>query len=190
MSPQIVSNAREGAEAPPRANCLRREVEHGLQLLRSLLELVAPDERQCRDDADRRDAGAVPSASACEVRDVAIVDSTAMPSAPPICCVVLNRPDARPASAWRTPASAAIEIGTKEKPRPTPTSRKPGSRSLRYVPWTETCVKYTSPLVSATIPLTSTGFTPMRVTSCAATADQRIALPATARYATPVFMGE
>src|SRR3989442_2272639 len=27
-------------------------------LLRSLLELVAPDERQCRDDADRCDAGA------------------------------------------------------------------------------------------------------------------------------------
>src|SRR6267154_787023 len=37
---------------------LRREVEHWLQLLRSLLELVAPDQRQCRDDADRRDAGA------------------------------------------------------------------------------------------------------------------------------------
>ena len=44
-----------------------------------------------------------------------------------------------------TPASAAIEIGTNEKPRPTPTSRKPGSRSPTYVPSTETCVKYTSP---------------------------------------------
>src|SRR4029077_7250398 len=35
-------NARGGTKAPARANCLRREVEHGLQLLRSLLELVAP----------------------------------------------------------------------------------------------------------------------------------------------------
>jgi hypothetical protein len=152
--------------------------------------MAAPTTKAPVNPCTSADGCAVPSASACEVRDVAIVDSTAMPSAPPICCVVLNRPDASPASAGWTPASAAIEIGTNEKPRPTPTSRKPGSRSLRYVPLTETCVKYTSPLVSATIPVTRTGFTPMRFTSCAATPDQRIALPATARYATPVFMGE
>ena len=40
------------------------------------------------------------------------------------------------------------------------------------------------------IPTTSTGFTPTRVTSCAATADQTIAVPATARYARPVFIAE
>src|SRR5207248_2946691 len=136
------------------------------------------------------DGTTLPEAIASAVRDVAIVDSAAMPSAPPICCDVLNRPDARPASAGPTPASAAIEIGTNEKPSPTPTSRNPGRRSPRYDPCTDTCVKYTSPLVRAIIPVTSTGFTPMRFTSCAATADQRIALPATARYATPVFIGE
>ena len=53
-----------------------------------------------------------------------------MPSAPPICCDVLISPDASPASAGCTPASAAIEIGTNEKPRPTPISRKPGNRSV------------------------------------------------------------
>ena len=75
------------------------------------------------------------------MREVAIVDSAAMPSAPPICCEVLISPDARPASAGCTPARAAIEIGTNEKPIPSPTSRKPGSRSPTYEPPTETCVK-------------------------------------------------
>ena len=127
---------------------------------------------------------------AFSVRVVAIVDSAAIPSAPPICCDVLIRPEARPASAACTPASAAIEIGTNAKPMPTATSRKPGSRSVTYEPPTETCVKNTRPAVSATIPVTITGLTPMRVTSCAATADVKIAVPATARYATPLFIAE
>jgi len=42
-------------------------------------------------------------------------------------------------------------------------------------------VKDSSPPDSIVIPTTSTGFTPSRVTSCAATADQTIAVPATAR---------
>src|SRR6266545_2728900 len=42
----------------------------------------------------------------------------------------------------------------------------------------------------AVIPIASTGFTPTRVTSCAASPDQKIAVPATARYATPVFIAE
>ena len=107
-------------------------------------------------------AWAVPDAIASEVRDVAIVESAAMPSAPPICCDVLISPDARPISFSRTPASAAIEIGTNEKPSPTPTSRKPGSRSVRYEPSTETCVNQASPPASAVMPVTSTGFTPSR----------------------------
>ncbi len=130
-----------------------------------------------------------PPANASLVRDVAIVDSAAMPSAPPICCDVLISPDASPASVGCTPASAAIEIGTNENPRPTATNRKPGSRPVTYEPPTDTCVKYASPDVSATMPIASTGFTPMRVTSCAAIVDITIAPPATGRYATPVFIG-
>ena len=41
---------------------------------------------------------AVPAATALSVREIAIVERTAMPSAPPICCDVLIRPDASPAS--------------------------------------------------------------------------------------------
>ena len=77
------------------------------------------------------DACDEPPAIASLVRDVAIVDSAAIPSAPPICCYVLMRPDAKPASAGWMPASAAIEIGTNEKPRPTAISRNPGNRSPR-----------------------------------------------------------
>ena len=43
-------------------------------------------------------AGAVPVESSVLAVDVAIAESAAMPSAPPICCVVLNSPDASPAS--------------------------------------------------------------------------------------------
>src|SRR6266508_4959696 len=75
------------------------------------------------------------------------VQTCALPISP-ICCDVLIRPEASPASAGTTPASAAIEIGTNEKPRPTAISRKPGSRSPRYDPPTDTCVKETSPAVS------------------------------------------
>ena len=42
-------------------------------------------------------------------------------------------------------------------------------------------MKYTRPPVSIVIPTVSTGLTPIRVTSWAATADQMIAVPATAR---------
>src|SRR3954454_3824929 len=136
------------------------------------------------------DAFVEPVATASVARVVAIVDSAAIPSAPPICCDVLIKPDAKPASAGWMPASAAIEIGTNEKPRPTATSRNPGNRSPRYEPCTDTWVKYTRPAVSDVIPITSTGFTPILFTSWAATAEVTIAVPATARYATPVLIGE
>ena len=45
------------------------------------------------------DAFVDPVVSASVVRVVAIVDSAAIPSAPPICCDVLINPEARPASA-------------------------------------------------------------------------------------------
>ena len=72
---------------------------------------------------------AVPAATSLSVRVIAIVESSAMPTAPPICCDVLIRPDASPASACLTPASAAIEIGTKQSAIPSAMIRKPGSRS-------------------------------------------------------------
>jgi len=64
-----------------------------------------------------------PSSSSVFVCVVAIVDAIATPSAPPICCDVLIRPDAIPASALETPASAAIEIGTKQSAIPSAIGR-------------------------------------------------------------------
>jgi hypothetical protein len=61
----------------------------------------------------------------------ATVAAIATPSAPPICCDVLIKPDARPASRSGTPASAAIDIGMNENAIPIPTSRYPGNRSMR-----------------------------------------------------------
>ena len=78
----------------------------------------------------QRDRLRVPAAISSVVVEVAIADSAAMPSAPPTCCDVLISPDARPGLEARTPASAAIEIGTNGKPMPTAITRKPGSRSL------------------------------------------------------------
>src|SRR4051812_36217591 len=135
-------------------------------------------------------AWSLPLAMWLPVTDVATADSAAIPSAPPTCCDVLISPDASPASDDRTPASAAIVIGTKEKPMPTAMSRKPGRRSATYEPPTDTCVKYARPAVRNAMPVTSTGLTPTRVTSCAATAEHGIAVPATARYATPARSGE
>ena len=52
------------------------------------------------------------------VRELAIVASTARPSAPPICWEVLIRPLASPDSCSRTPETAAIVVVTKAKPSP------------------------------------------------------------------------
>src|SRR4051794_1446458 len=123
----------------------------------------------------------LPDATWSPVTDVATADNAAIPSAPPTCWDVLIRPEASPASEDWTPASAAIEIGTNEKPMPTAMSRKPGRRSLTYEPPTDTCVKNARPAVRNTMPVTSTGLTPTRVTSCAASAENGIAVPATAR---------
>ena len=54
---------------------------------------------------------------------VAIVEATATPIAPPICCEVFSRPEARPDSCASTPASAAIETGMNENASPKPISR-------------------------------------------------------------------
>src|SRR3954447_6474645 len=132
----------------------------------------------------------LPATSLSVVVVVAIADSAAMPNAPPTCWEVLISPEARPACDGFTPASAAIEIGTNENPIPTAITRKPGSRSETYDPLGETWVKTAAPAVRNVMPVTRTGLTPTRVTSWAATADHRIAVPATARYAKPVFSGE
>ena len=77
--------------------------------------------------------GAWPSdESSSVVRLVANVERSARPSAPPICCDVLKRPDASPASSAGIPLVAISVIGTKTSPMPMDARRIPGSRSVRY----------------------------------------------------------
>ena len=66
-----------------------------------------------------------------ELNVVAIVVAAATPIAPPICWLVLIRPDAIPASDPETPVSPAIVIGTKVKASPTALNRKAGKRSKK-----------------------------------------------------------
>src|SRR5439155_25753502 len=61
-----------------------------------------------------------PPCSAWVTRVVATVERIASPIAPPTCCVVLSRPDARPESSGATPVVAEIVIGTNDNPRPIP----------------------------------------------------------------------
>jgi len=61
--------------------------------------------------------------------DVKIVDATATPIAPPICCTVFSSPDARPARFEWTPTNAAIVTGMNVKAIPSENVRYAGSRS-------------------------------------------------------------
>ena len=190
-----------GAPDPSRAP-LRSQAawsNAGASSLRVLLHQVAPvDDEQGDEHADEGDAGAdderrlesvgqrerltaVPVLTASLVVVVAIADSAAMPRAPPICCDVLISPEASPASWSCTPANAAIEIGTNEKPMPTPISRKPGQQVGEVRAADGDLGEVDEAGRQVAIPTTSTGLTPIRVTSCAARADQKIAVPATAR---------
>jgi len=64
------------------------------------------------------------------VRELAIETRMARPSAPPICWDVLISPDARPDSAFETPLTAAIVMGTKANPSPTAASSDGNRMSL------------------------------------------------------------
>ena len=59
-----------------------------------------------------------PEAIASLVVAVATAARTARPSAPPICCEVLMRPEASPASSGLIPVTAAIVVGTNASPSP------------------------------------------------------------------------
>ena len=118
---------------------------------------------------------------------MAIADRIARPSAPPTCCEVLIRPDARPASSGFVPITAAIVTDTNASPRPKPTTSDGNSTSPTYEPPALTWLNHTSPAVSISIPVTSTGLKPMRVVSCEATPAETMIMIASGRYETPVL---
>ena len=86
-------------------------------------------------------------------RELAIAARIARPSAPPICCDVLIRPEARPASCGSTPATAAIVIGTNAKPRPNArrSATGTGCRRRRCRP-TEICENHSRPTAVSSRP--------------------------------------
>ena len=87
----------------------------------------------------------MPVAITSSVRVVAIVESTARPSAPPICCEVLISPLARPCSRSSTPETAAIVEVTKPNPRPIAASSEAPRMSVRKPPPTETWLNQSRP---------------------------------------------
>ena len=113
-------------------------------------------------------ASGVPPASASLVTEAATVDRTAMPIAPPICHDVLIRPDASPACASPT----AGERGDRESARttkPIPNRDQQEAREEVGGVWAADAelgeVQQVPGRRAATVPATSTGLTPMRVTS-------------------------
>jgi hypothetical protein len=103
--------------------------------------IAAAAQKAARKPSVNAEGTAVPLASASSVVETAMVERSAMPTAPPICCDVLMSPDASPDSCCFVPATAAIVTGTKAKGNPRPIRRKPGNRSVQYEPSAETCVK-------------------------------------------------
>ena len=57
------------------------------------------------------------------------VASTARPSAPPTCRLVLTSPEARPESLWVAPDIASVISDGKQRPAPTPSSSITGRTS-------------------------------------------------------------
>ena len=76
-------------------------------------------------------AGGVWPASRSLVREVAIAEKIASPSAPPTCCEALSSAAASPALSAGTPAFAAVVTATNTAPRPIDMTIMPGSRSVR-----------------------------------------------------------
>jgi hypothetical protein len=70
------------------------------------------------------------------VRDVAIAERIARPSAAPSCCAVFRSPAASPALSSPTPAFAAVVAPTKTKPTPNAVTSSPGRMFDTYDPST------------------------------------------------------
>ena len=120
----------------------------------------------------------------------ATVDAIATPIAPPICCVVLSRPEARPASCSATPASPAIEIGMNAKAVPAPATKNGPARLLQKWPSTGTAVAQRIPPPIIAIPAASTNLAEKRVTSACESPARATEVIDAASQARPVWIAE
>ena len=99
------------------------------------------------------------------MRFVENVERSASPRAPPICCAVLKRPDASPASSAGTPLVAISVIGTNTSPMPIEVSMIPGRRSGRYDPSGVSRRNVSRPSVPRASPMSGTSRAPSIGTS-------------------------
>jgi len=125
------------------------------------------------------------------VRLLAIVARIASPSAPPICCEVLIRPEASPASCGLVPVTAAIVTDTNANPNPTAASSDgPSTSAVHEPPGAGTRENQSRPPVISSSPAISVGLNPIRVTSWDASPAAMMIPTASGRYEIPVLIGE
>src|SRR5450755_774023 len=129
-------------------------------------------------------------ASRWVVRDVAIAEKIASPSALPICCDELSSAAASPALSADTPALAAVVTPTKTAPRPNDTTSSPGRRSVRYEPSVGISESQYKPADAISAPAMTTGRVPTRASSCEEIPAAMPTPTVNGRYAEPARIGE
>src|SRR6195952_1780761 len=120
-----------------------------------------------------------------------MLDSSAVPTDPPTCCMVFTDADATPASPGSTPRVAVLIDVDIAVPSPSP-MRISGPRTpLAYVLAASMCESQNNAPAPASSPAKMSGFGPTRGSSVAGTVVDAVTIEATiGRNATPVSTGE
>src|SRR5262245_15755709 len=119
----------------------------------------------------------------------ASVERIARPSAPPICCEVLKRPEASPWSSSSSPVVAISVSGMNTAPIPREVTTSAGRTSATYVPSTGSRTSRSIPSAETSIPSAATGRTPTRGANCEARPAESITPAVNGRIARPAFSG-
>src|SRR5262245_28059888 len=119
----------------------------------------------------------------------ASVERIARPSAPPICCDVLKRPDASPWSSSSSPVVAMSVSGMNTAPMPSDVTISAGRTSATYVPSTGSRTSRSIPIAETSIPSAATGRTPNRGANCEARPAESITPAVNGRIARPASNG-
>src|SRR5262245_49784012 len=98
--------------------------------------------------------------------DVNTVESTAVPTAPPICWLVLTIAEPTPASFSGSAAVAVAMAGAKVNPTPRPSTIRGASTLPVYVDDSLRCRNQNIPAAAVAIPTGTSGRGPTRGTSC------------------------
>ena len=94
-----------------------------------------------------------------------------------------------PCCAWQTPATAASVKGTKQNAMPMATSTMAGSTPVSHDEVAVTVENRPRPAAASTVPTMSSGFGPVRPTSCEAAPAEPARMTAKGRKARPALSG-